>query len=325
MGNKMYSNIPRSVVYQQNLLDFIRDKYGIIATGFKQANRGYFGETWRLDAADGRYFIKLDYSEPHKIIYMNSFPIIQHLCEHGIDCISTIIKTIDGQLYSLFDAAVLGVFEWVDGDNVQDERTKIPEYQMLAKVYTVPPDGLSIPREDFAVKSADLFYAQREKLKNCQTDATVAGILCLFEEHHDKIEHRHKRLKLFSDRCQADMTHFYITHGDAGGNIIMNGDKFTIVDWDDPVLAPPERDAWFCLYWDWAMDAFNTALRRNGIDYTMRPERLDYYCYHSFFWYLTEYLEAYFEIGNSGGDMCATLANYMSGWIKEELKFADTI
>ena len=46
----MYSNIPRSAAYQQDLLGFIRDKYGIIATGFTQANRGYFGETWRLDA-----------------------------------------------------------------------------------------------------------------------------------------------------------------------------------------------------------------------------------------------------------------------------------
>lgn len=40
---------------------------------------------------------------------------------------------------------------------------------------------------------------------------------------------------------------------------------------------------------------------------------------------MTEHLETYFEIGNRGGDMADKLDDYMSGWIEENLKFADGI
>ena len=120
-----------------------------------------------------------------------------------------------------------------------------------------------------------------------------------------------------------DASHFYITHGDAGGNVMVSGGDYYIVDWDNPRLAPPERDAWFCMYWDWAMDAFNEALRANGVNYTLRPERLAYYCYHFFFYYLTEYMHTFFEIGDENGKLAEALSGYFNGWIEEEIRFAD--
>lgn len=321
----MYNTIERDSTYQSHLLEFIRQEYGLNPVSINPAKRGYFGETWRLDSADKSYFLKLDYTALHQSIYANSFHIVQHLCDNGIDFISQITKTAKGELHSIFDSAVLGVFEWIDGENVQDERTKIPEYQMLAKVYTVHSDGLSIPKEDFSTHSADLFFAQCDRLKSNPDNETAARLITIFEKNQAKINHRAKRLKLFSNRCKTDTSHLFITHGDAGGNIILDDNQFYIVDWDDPILAPPERDAWFCLCWDWAMVAFNDALRQNGISYTLQPRRLAYYCYHSFFWYMTEHLETYFEIGDRGGDMADKLDDYMSGWIEENLKFADGI
>ena len=156
-------------------------------------------------------------------------------------------------------------------------------------------------------------------------DEAAAKMLGLFRQNKDKISYRAKRLKAFSKRCMTDKSHFYITHGDAGGNIIMNGGKFCIVDWDDPVLAPPERDAWFCLHWDWAMETFREALRQSGIDYMLRPERLAYYCYYMFFYYLNEFIKTYFEIGNRGGDIYENLRDYLSCWIEENIRFADNM
>jgi len=68
--------------------------------------------------------------------------------------------------------------------------------------------------------------------------------------------------------------------------VIVSEGKYHIVDWDDPRLAPPERDAWFCMHWNWATAAFNKALRENGIEYALRIERMAYYCYQYFFFYL---------------------------------------
>ena len=97
------------------------------------------------------------------------------------------------------------------------------------------------------------------------------------------------------------------------------------MDWDDPRLAPPERDAWFCLHWDWAMEAFNAALRANGIGYAVRPERLAYYCYHSYFFYLTEYMRTYFDIGDPDGEIAAALSDYFDCWIENEIRYAEKL
>jgi Ser/Thr protein kinase RdoA (MazF antagonist) len=139
----MYNTIPRHAVYIDDLKDFIRRKYRLEPLTITPAKRGYYGETYRMDTADNSYFLKLDYSIRHQLLYENSFHIIQHLHRHGINFISNIVKTADRALYTRFDAAVLGMFEWIEGENVQNENTKIPEYQMLAKVYTIPSEDIS--------------------------------------------------------------------------------------------------------------------------------------------------------------------------------------
>ena len=304
----MYSSIRRSGEYKRRLLDFIQDEYGIEAVSIIPAKRGFFGETWRLDAEDTEYFIKLVYPAVHKSVYKRSFPMIQHLCDHGIDFISRIVKTKDGRLFTQFDGAVLGIFDWIDGENVQNEKTKVEEYKMLAKVYTVPLCGISIPHEDFSGNTSVTFFEKLRALKN-------EPLRSLFEKNRDKIEHRAARLQRFSNLCRGDITDFYITHGDAGGNVIENDDKYFIVDWDNPTFAPMERDAWFCMSFDWAMTAFNDNLRDNGIKYTLRPERLAYYCYDFFFYYLNAYLDAHTQAD--------IIEEYIDGWIEESFRYAD--
>ena len=53
-----------------------------------------------------------------------------------------------------------------------------------------------------------------------------------------------EHLKQFSTACKGNRENFHITHGDAGGNCILNGNQLTIVDWNSVTLAPIERDAW---------------------------------------------------------------------------------
>ena len=285
------------------------------------------------------YFVKLDYS-PHKDIYEHSFAIVDHLCRNGIDFISKIVKTKNGRLFTRFDGAVLGVFEWIDGENTQTNESKIPEYRMLAKVYSVPYEGLQIPREDFSSKNVDTFYMQWNDLK----DETVNSLL---EKNRAKIEHRAGRLRAFSDLCRGDTTDFFITHGDAGGNFLakdeslknelldhgaehVTGDqdpaRFHIVDWDEPLLAPPERDAWVMCSHEWARDAFHEALRRNGITYTLRPERLAYYCYRYFFFYLTSYLDALPQVGPEQLESyIKVIEEYVDSWVQDSFDYVDLI
>ena len=305
----MYSKVRRSKKYISRLCEFIRVEYQIIAISLTPAKRGFYGETWKLEAANKNYFVKLDYSA-HKEIYKQSFPVIEHLCKNGIDFISRIVYNANGELFTQFESAVLGVFEWIDGENTETDATKIPEYDMLAKVYKVPFEGVAIPSENFSDKNADKFFKQWKKLIN-------KPISPLLERNREKIEHRAKRLKKFAGLCRSDTSGFFITHGDAGGNLMASGDKYYIVDWDNPVLAPPERDAWVMCSKDWARDAFQNALYGNGIEHTLRPERLAYYCYDFFFYYLTSFLDA--------SAKTKTVKEYIDGWIEGSFEYADKI
>jgi len=306
----VYSNVVRSEEYKHRIIAFIRNAYGIEAVNIPLARRGFYGETWRLNAADASYFLKIVYAATHQAVYERSFAVVQHLCGHGIDFISRIVKAKDGGLFTRFDGAVLGVFDWIDGENIETDATKIPEYQMLAKVYTVPIHGVFIPCEDFSDSFARKFFGQWSVLED-------PALLSLLERNRAKLEHRAGRLKCFAKRCQGDTEGFVITHGDAGGNFIVSGDRHFIVDWDNPVLAPPERDAWVMCCREWARDAFHSALRQNGISYTLRPERLAYYCYQFFFFYLTAFLDV--------SAQADTVAEYFDHWIEDSFAYADRV
>jgi hypothetical protein len=307
----MYSSVSRNADYIGRLSDFIRQEYQINPDSVMPAKRGYYGETWKLEAADDvRYFIKIVCAAEHQPIYERSFPVIQHLCDHGIDFISKIKQTKDGKLSTKFEGAVLGIFDWIDGENIENDDTKIPEYQMLAMVYTVPACGVSISRETFSTKHAVKFFEQWSLSDDKQ-------LLLLFEKHRAKIQHRAERLRKFAELCESDTSDFVITHGDAGGNFMTSGERNYIVDWDNPLLAPPERDAWVMCGNDWARNAFNEALRRNGIAYTLQPKRLAYYCYDFFFYYLTAFLDA--------SAQADTVEEYIDGWINRSFEYADKV
>ena len=276
----MQNQTERTASYRKALAGFIEKEYRLPVISLTPASRGFYGETWRLESGERRCFVKLVYFAEYQPVYARSFRVMDFLGRKGIDFISTIVRTADGRLYTRFDGAVLGVFDWIDGENLETNETKIPEYQMLAMVYAVSLDGLAIPREDFSGKSADAFFRQWGLTKDRDT-------LSPLEQNRTKLEYRADRLQHFAGLCRGDTSGFYITHGDAGGNFLVSGGRYFLVDWDDALLAPPERDAWVMGFCDWARCLFQKSLRQQGIVYTLRPERLAYYGYYMFFFWLT--------------------------------------
>ena len=301
-----------SDTYLARLCGFVDDQYGIKVEGIEPATRGFYGETWKLDAGERSYFVKLCYSSPQKGVYERSFPVVEHLYQHGIDFISHIVKTKDGALSTQFDGAVVGVFDWIDGELTETDQTKGPEYDMLARIYTVPVDGVTIRREDFSGDSAAEFLQMWQACDD-------PDVCALFESRRQKLIERARRLSHFAALCQGDQTGFVITHGDAGGNLIVGPDKCYIVDWDDPLLAPPERDAWnMVCYKGWSTALFEAALRRHGIDYRLRTERVAYYCYYYCFFYLVELLQGLERPGVKD-----RLRVFFDDWAENRATYAD--
>lgn len=317
----MHNGILRNKEYIHRLKNTIYKQYGIDPAEITPTNRGYYGETWKVRGNSGCYFLKMDYLRFHQKKFQQSLSVIEYLCESGIDFVGKIIKTRENKLYSNFDTAVIGLFEWIDGRNVETDQTKSTEYQMLCKIYLLTKPGLEIPTALFSDDAAKRFYQHWERLKSAPTTDANCAVLAIFERFKEEISHCASRLSHFAEICREDKSALYLTHGDAGGNFFIGNGRNYILDWDEVMYAPLERDAWVMGCHDWARKLFNDTLKANRIPYQLRLERLAFYCYHMYFFYLGEFLMVH-----SISDKSQNITEYFeNGWIKNRIKFADTI
>ena len=313
---KSYNSEIRSVKYINTLRDFINENYDMQITNIQPAKRGFYGETWKIITLNQNFFVKIDYSQSHQDIYAQSFYIIEFLKNEGIDFITQIVKTTMGQLYTHFNGGILGVFQWIDGVNLDkiDDDIRIKVYNMLTKIYKLKPSNIAIPIENFEGESTDQFFETWESMG--KLDLVSKNL----EIYRPLLEHKAKRLSYFSKICKADNTGFVITHGDSSGNIILGKEKQYIIDWDAPLFAPPERDAWIYSS-KWARDTFNGILKKNDIDYELKTDRLSYYGCYSFFHYLKEFLDKYLYESDSA-ETINQINEFINDWLTKECESA---
>lgn len=193
---------------------------------------------------------------------------------------------------------------------------------MLAKIYKINSSGLPILYEDFSIKAADLVFSQLNKLKRSSNNNRL---ITFFQINSNTLNKNRYKLELFSRIVKDDTNNFYITHGDAGGNVLVQNSNYYIVDWDEVMCSPPERDIWFCMNKEDKLKLFNETLSEAGIQYTINLNRMGYYCYHMFFYYLTKYMNTYFELGINTNDLVNEIISYFSGWISDVIETADKI
>ena len=315
----MRSEIIRGAAYQAQLKDFVGAVYGLRPRSLQPAKRGYYAETWKLEADEGRYFLKLDFLPHHQERFRNSLAVMEALRSQGIDFIGRVIPTRLGALSARFGSAVLGVMDWIDGENVETDATKSKEYALLCRVYTLPQPTCAMELLSFSDETAERFYRLWEALKAAPSQGSNAVVLGMLDSRREELARYARRLAKTAARCGEDTGDFYITHGDAGGNFFVGGGRNYILDWDEVMYAPLERDAWVMGCHAWARKLFDDTLRANHIAYRLRMERLAFFCYHMFFLYLGEFL-----LDQPSYDMSGRIdAYFRDGWIERRLCFAD--
>jgi spectinomycin phosphotransferase len=82
---------------------------------------------------------------------------------------------------------------------------------------------------------------------NLNGDESALKLQTFMREHSEIIHHLVGRAEALSHKIQEQSPEFVLCHSDIhGGNVLIdeNGSIF-IVDWDDPIMAPKERDLMF--------------------------------------------------------------------------------
>jgi len=87
--------------------------------------------------------------------------------------------------------------------------------------------------------------------------------------------------------CLRDPNEFVVCHGDPShGNIVITPDhQIALIDWDNPVYGPPERDVFFIQDQSVAMDGYRSVI---GDDYEPDETAIRFYQLH---WHMQEIVE----------------------------------
>jgi DNA gyrase/topoisomerase IV subunit B len=97
----MYFNIDdRNLEYRNNLKNFIENSYSLKIISINEYNRGFYGETWKIECIKNNiFFVKIIYFEKQAKKYRKCFEILDFMKDNGIDFVSQVIKTTGGNHY----------------------------------------------------------------------------------------------------------------------------------------------------------------------------------------------------------------------------------
>lgn len=207
---------------------------------------------YKVEANDQRsYFVKLkrDHIDDAQIAVM------ELLQRAGIKQLIAPIKTIEGKHSYEEGSFTLIVYPFVEGQDgfsrsLSDEQW-ISLGRALRKVHEIDvplPLQTRIRREDFSPKWRE---AVRSLYANIETaaifDDVALEFLKFLKDNRPLIQQLVARAEELSQKACSKPLEFVLCHSDIhGGNVLLdNKDALYIVDWDDPILAPKERDLMF--------------------------------------------------------------------------------
>lgn len=197
------------------------------------------------------YFIKLK-GESHLKI---NDTIQTLLYNAGIKQIIPAIRTIHAQSTLPIDGFTLIVYPYVDGQDGFNRNLTENQWVLLGKAMRnvheidVPTLNLDqVRQETFSPKWREAVRSLYTKFKPEQKDDDITNQLWSFlTENAPTINRLVDRAEKLAQELQDQSHTFVLCHGDLhGGNVLLGkNDTFYILDWDDSIMAPKERDLMF--------------------------------------------------------------------------------
>ncbi len=246
--------IEKSPLSEQHIIDCLKINYGIeVATltflplGADMHASVYKAQTYNQSS----YFVKL--KRGHH--YDNSAIIIALLCNAEIQQIIPVVKTISGQATQRVDDFTLTVSPFIDGQDGFSRDLTGDQWYTLGKVMRQihqinVPLGVQakIRRESYSPKWRQAVRSLYPLIEfEPSGDMIAVNLLTFMKKHIPSIHRLVDRAEQLAQMAQGQSSEFVLCHSDLhGGNVLIDeNDTIYIVDWDDPIIAPKERDLMF--------------------------------------------------------------------------------
>jgi spectinomycin phosphotransferase len=202
---------------------------------------------YKAESTDAKsYFVKLKY-----IYHPVSTLLIEFLHNAGIEQIIPPIKTTQGQLAQRIEDFTLIVYPFIEGQDGFSRPLTDEQWLRLGTTLkqiheTKVPSSLQaqIRRENYSPKWRE---AVRSLCPRMETESGGSEINMFMKKNVPLIRRLVDRAEDLGQKLRCQSFEFVLCHSDIHGGNVLIDKKGTIyiVDWDDPIMAPKERDLMF--------------------------------------------------------------------------------
>jgi spectinomycin phosphotransferase len=232
----------------------VRDAFGVdvVQISFLPIGADADAAVYRLDAPDGAaYFLKLRRARFDEIAV--AVPAFLH--KHGAPAVMAPLPTASGALWTSGHGFAWILYPFFDGPNGFERPLSAAQWLTLGKSLSavhnvVLPASLAarIPREDYSPQWRDAVTAFSEQVEGDHFADPIAEQLAVgWRGKQQEIATLVERAADLARELRGQALPFVLCHTDLhAGNVLLGADgALVIVDWDDPIFAPKERDLMF--------------------------------------------------------------------------------
>ena len=240
-------------ISDHRIMACLRDSFGLHIAQVTFLPLGWVNNAvYRVITDSGAsYFLKLRQGNFNEITV--AVPAFLHA--QGIRQVMAPIATASHTLWVKahgFDWILYPYFEGKTGFELALSKTQWIAFgeSMHAIHTTILPAELveRLPQEDYSPRLRDTVKAFHKQVEQNRYDDPIAASLAAFWlTKRDEIQRIVERAKQLAHALRNRATTLAVCHSDLhGGNIMVDAnEELAIVDWDEPILAPKERDLMF--------------------------------------------------------------------------------
>ncbi|HSW86442.1 MAG TPA: phosphotransferase [Rhabdochlamydiaceae bacterium] len=245
--------LEKFLLSNQKIVGCLNKDYGleVAALSFLPIGADMNASVYKAKAHNHSYFVKLKRGHHDDI----GLILLALLHEAGIKEIIPPVKTVRGKLTQNVDDFTLIVYPFVEGQDAFSRHLTNDQWFTLGKVvrqiheFEVPiAIQARIRRETYSTKWRKIVHSLLLDMgKNTNRDETAIKLLSFMKDHKTEIERLVHRADELAKKIQEESPKFVLCHSDIhGGNVLVDEkNHLYIVDWDEPIMAPKERDLMF--------------------------------------------------------------------------------
>jgi len=247
--------IEKPNISDERIIFALRENYSIPVVDVEFLPLGLDSSAWsyRVQAENGTYFLKIRKGIPNPAGIL----VPRFLKEQGIEQVMAPLSTRHGKAWETVDHFSFILYPFIKGKEVMDVGMSDAHWEefgsVLKRIHTAkltPDIANQINRENFSSQRLKWDKEIHAQVKSRKYDDPFQEQLAEFWlENYSTISTILQRAEALAKKMQATDLEFVLCHADIHtANILRTeDDKIFIVDWDETILAPKERDLLFVM------------------------------------------------------------------------------